>query len=853
MGPTSLITRVTSRAKGGGKSTEDFLRKKAQAYRSGMQKTLLEARHRLPPSGYESFFIALTRLTATEERRFSSVPVAFDFMATMETPRAIPLQAELAWLSHRIAHYSVAIERFISDQKAIEKVLLSGNFKDALRMLMEHEEKLGVSLWSMSAQIALRQWAEGVADQKDYVNKLRRLFRGGILPFIASFFSQRAEENVSISWYIENSARRISRGRTNDIMKYVSFKALSNWPDSVSQFATILRIEQNHHEIDIYETTLSALQNIITRHPEALPISTLKTIVGRIAHLSDCRIKKLAFALDMTAPQQQLGNSDAGLGLLVQGHVVESYREARRAQRANGSVLGSAVAALVLSERDSRATISNEIRLRNTFRWIDDGLAGVFSKRSDEDGGPLSTEQGVEKFASVFESFEYPRLIRFLIESQLGRGHKDFCASLRLCAFNAKDFTVLDVIGSSRDESSAQQLLAQLSPSPSKTFAELFVSPDLGTDYVLNRDAFSLAQACGLLARGKVDAVGPKIEAALESRSQSILSNAAVFALDAFAATGNLADASALISREVAVSQADPSFLPIRPIFTNCEWRDLKAVANTADLSIALFLYAQAGGDGKTHTYRCFALQTFLDANECTRPSELRSKVSKFDPDKLQFFLWKVCESSVLDMLPALESSRAVLEERRDICALLLYLEPGTPAYEQEILSISSELTIRKGLQTLDGSRVHVDVAALSSVVGREIAESYQRYGALVRSGVVVSESLDAVIRELLKKDVNPKYLLAVPDSEADELLVSMFLQARKRYLFDPYHGLDSYLSKRIRHGSIVGYIRAPAEKEGIVTQQNPDGTYRENAETRVRVHFFQSPVRPALCEVAQS
>lgn len=849
IGPSALITRVTSRAKGSGKRAEDFKRggaldyerRSAQTYRSGIQRALLEARHRVPVSGYESFFTDLSRLAVVEERRFSVVPVSYDFMATMESPQAIPLQSELAWLSYRIAHYSDVVQAFLVDKRNIQKHVLAGDMKGALQALLDHENRAGVSLWSMSLQIALRQASAGLADQKSYVTTIKQLFRGGLLPFLASFISQRAEESVSIGWYIENTTRRIARAKKTDIMRYVAYKALSQWPDRADQFATILRMEQNHHEIDVFETTVSALQQLVARHQSAIPAEFLRSVVGRLMHVPDHRIEKLAVALDLVSPPEAI-DDDAGLSALVEGRLRECYTAARKAQRSRGSVLGTAVVALVLSEHPIKPMQTGGQR-NGILRWVAEGLSKAFSKMSDLEGH--SGEGAVRKFAYVFEALDVAQAIRFLAESQLGRGHKAFCESLRLCSFSAEEFSAIDVVGSSREEPIAKRLVTKIASGASAEFAALHVCPDASVRSSIEPDVASIARSCGLLARGKVDLVGIEIKSAIASRFRAVSSNAAVFALDAFATTGDVSEAAELLAREVAIKDTDPELLPISPIFANSEWRDLRGVAGEIDLSIALCLYAKISGDRRAHTYRCFALETFLSSHGLSKPSELRSKLSEMDADKLVFFLWKACEPSVLDMLPALDSSRAVLEERRDLCALLLQMYPGVPAFEQELLSISSELTIRRGLQTLDGSRVHVDHASLAAILVREIAESYQRYGALVRSGAVVSETFSAVIRELLKSDINPKYLLAVPESEADELLIAIFLHVRNRFLFDPHHGLDSYLSKRIRHGSIVGYIRSPAEKEGIVTQQNADGTYRAN--TTWRKHFDSSHRRSDL------
>jgi hypothetical protein len=74
----------------------------------------------------------------------------------------------------------------------------------------------------------------------------------------------------------------------------------------------------------------------------------------------------------------------------------------------------------------------------------------------------------------------------------------------------------------------------------------------------------------------------------------------------------------------------------------------------------------------------------------------------------------------------------------------------------------------------------------------------------------------------------NPKAYLDAPKSEADDIVVSMLWELRERFLFDKPHGLNSYLSKRVRHNSIAGYLRGALDKDSLITQIS-GGNYREN------------------------
>src|SRR5690606_22709336 len=112
---------------------------------------------------------------------------------------------------------------------------------------------------------------------------------------------------------------------------------------------------------------------------------------------------------------------------------------------------------------------------------------------------------------------------------------------------------------------------------------------------------------------------------------------------------------------------------------------------------------------------------------------------------------------------------------------LLLQMDGGydKELYRQELLAVTKELTVQQGLQTIDGSRVHVDIDSLRVSLRRDLAESYNRYMSLVKQGIGVSENFDAVLRDIAKQEGQPKYLLSMPQNEADELLFTMIRQVR--------------------------------------------------------------------------
>ena len=802
-------------------------RVRAFRYRRELQLSLLKARALLSPSAIESFFKRLKQQTIFEENRFGRQPIGYDSVSLMEEPKAIPLRSEIIWLSHRLVFFADKVAPYLATAKLIQRLVLDDRYEEALQALVEIENQCGVSIWSTSMHIALRQSLGGNDAQKSYLTTIKQLQKGGLLRYLSIFYSQRAEGSVSIAWYLENARRRLERLKPSDVTDYATFKVISSWPKINASVAAILRIEQNHHEFDIYETLLGALQHLACLPIDEALAGAIREVLLRLDVFDDPRILKLCLSMGVDTKATCVERSDdAPLSLLLAGKTKATYRIARRAIHRNpDSAYARFVLALLTSGRPKPARKQPDAGLTNQ---IDRGLAACVRGSLSLEGSS-GDRDWIRKFGHVFETLPMPVAMRFFAEAESATNLSDFHANMFSSSLNTASISPLDLIGESQRPSSASGNITNLlEPSLAKTFSEMLTGiPTSSEDF--DDEVRSFAESAVALTNNNFNAIEICLTPALKAQSRTIAAHAVMLALDAYAREGDLGRAAALISNEHAVYGASVSTLAITPVFEGTKWRDIRPHAGKIDMSIALYLYEQEVGSDISHTYRCFALQTFLQQRGLKKPSSLRANVEEFDPAELLFFLERVCDKSVLDMLPSIASSREVLEERRDICALLIQLYGGGGEYEQELLEISRELIVQQGLQAIDRSRVHIDVISLKAVARRELAESFSRYQELNRAKPGSTDTFDSVLRDMSKKETQGKYLLFMPESEADELLISMITQSRERFLFDPHHGLDSYLSKRVRHGSIVGYLRAPAEKDNMITQQNASGVYAKN------------------------
>ena len=293
---------------------------------------------------------------------------------------------------------------------------------------------------------------------------------------------------------------------------------------------------------------------------------------------------------------------------------------------------------------------------------------------------------------------------------------------------------------------------------------------------------------------------------------------------------GDRSDTVDLIGREGAKNPRPGYFLPIREALEHLQYADYKALGISIAPLIALdLLWRETDNDATASTLR-FATGNFLRQAGTAKPSELIDQREKFDHDELLYFLTKICVPNIIDVARIFRSSREVLEERQAICGALNTLDPSnTQEYQTEIFSITSRLKIAEGLRIVDANRIHVDVDAVSRWAHRTITEDYARYKDLAqtetegKASVTLFKDLDAVTK-------GTDQTFFTPDVEDELVLIELIHRIREEFLNNSNHGLDYFLSKRVRHQSFIGLVRGPLEfAQVITTRESERGEYRSN------------------------
>lgn len=801
--PFSAFRSALARARS--KEFGETERKRASQFRRAVNAAFLNARPALAQDEYASFIEKATKSLSVERGRFKRQPLGYDYLTLLIEPKAISLEDELLWVAHRLSSERILLNDFIASRDLIVTSLFKDGLTDALDQLDKLDESVGTSLWSHELRISLTQRAHGTSEKKQYVKRIRDIFKKGMLPLLTLYFGQREDPNVTIGWFLDNVRRRMERMPNASFREYAVYKITKELPRESKSLATILRMEQNHHLIDVYETLIHVLQHLAGERNSPSFTGLIARIVTLLSGIHDFRIGRIGSKIGL--PDSDVKYDDVASNSFeatLSGDPKSGALIAKQAVSIRPDSLPALLAMCIARGCSKRAHLPR-LHLKSSIgSFVVDGLNRLLLRIKESTTRVAGDSEDISKFAHSFDGLPVVRSIHQFIRSQQANSPSEM---LRLA-----DLTVLNTELCLRRGNCVGELLDLLRGAERKASSYLHLL------------CGSYAEASSYLLRNEPELAASCIGPALQSSSRLIASATSVLALEIYGDCQEIGLASRLISSECIKYGVEPERLPIIDTFKGVPWITLKPFASDIALSNSLLLYSQLVDDDKVLTYRSFALKKVLEQFSVDRPSMLAPHIAEFDITELGFFLGRACSASVIDMLSAINGTSAVMQERREICAILVNnkLDPGDE-YQQELVALSRELAVQSGMQIFDGSRVHVDIDELRNSLKRDFAESFQRYLAISKADPNGNENFDVILRAIARGDESSKHLLSIPKDEADDLLLFMLIGARQRFLYDVPHGLDSYLSKRVRHGSVVGVIRAPAEKEFMITQRDDE------------------------------
>lgn len=242
-------------------------------------------------------------------------------------------------------------------------------------------------------------------------------------------------------------------------------------------------------------------------------------------------------------------------------------------------------------------------------------------------------------------------------------------------------------------------------------------------------------------------------------------------------------------------------------------------------LELSIFYYMIKAKSAKIATN----VKRFLTSKGVSRPSEL-TEIS--DP-KIRYLLEYVVDVDVIDLIPLLfDDTKDSIEERIKILQKLQKTQ-NNKRISNEIDELMSDLVVNDNLKHVDASKIDVDVSLLKKSKLKGVREIFELYNN-TNDKLVYTFNEESIAKmfpvdnsETGVNNSGDQRLYNMPYKQY--LFMQFYLLIRDAFLLDDIAGLDSYLSSRIRHGTVVNQLRTDLQDHQLTTRKNEEGGYEIN------------------------
>lgn len=809
-------------------------------------QTLSELRSSLPQTLLPALVSAIPRFPQnglTVVPRFGTPFDRFRDDIPLFNPTSI--KREIDWAVAMFQAHSMQISEFVQAKKKLEDLLLVGDFNEASSVIERIESTAGFSICIMDLKIAHLQLSLGLEAQKTYSRSLAAGRKAGMVSMLSYFSSWRNEETSDPRRFKKEIPENTAKWNVRSAFReYVLFRTTGEFDYATEENAsTLLRYDQSYSIVDFYETFVC----LAVLYSSDAKLAEFSHFADRISELADeivdPRLAKIAF-LKTAAPQRldacvnpDWATEDAYLRGQLESVIDSSLR---RIEIYPGDLRTRHLAAIARIKLGVPITEGTGIGA-----LIDRTLSSIVSKVIETDQPMIDTD----RIALNWRYLGHPATLDAIVERYASSSPLANTA-LQLRAFCGDSFVDPEV-------------MTQLPATCRSAFGKWMnlnaagaIAPKFYSSNTIPNEE-TLAPAIQIekgIQRARIDG---KLDEALNlsyelNHSQSVLDRriAARWIAHLRLSRQEIREAVRSVATACVIDKNSMAMMPVAECAAALDATARRELASDVATPIILDIYTR-NFDGRYESERNYAYEDFLLSHGATKPSQLKENFDALFGVLFIYYLRYICVPEVMQSSIAFGSQRELEEERLAVCAMLAEMDPAhLEVYEEESREVTRKLVVRRGVREVEQSKIFVDTNAIRRWAEKNLREKFARYAALVQVGFDVAALgiEEAIINLISGAKVSEEYL-HFPKDETSELLVGMVSALMNECLTSSEHGLDCYLSMRIRHGALAGQLRAPLEKEHIICQrEGPRGLYTSNEFWTAHYwHWNQSDFTTAL------
>jgi len=744
------------------------------------------------------------------------------------------IKRELLWVTAYLKPYLNRINAFVEIKERLNLYLIEKKYEQCKEILDHIEQEYGQSLWLIKCKTAILQSSEGLEAHKNYINHVKEsVLVNGVAGFISHYVSYRNEATVSTYKFKSTYVKVISNSKAKKpFICYLHHHIMPEIDLDEDSIATILRYENAGAIIDLYEAFIFSLQAILVNKNESL-FPFIKQLLAKLkVNLQDNRIYTLSCELDSECVPDLTNsvNYMAPLEHYLAGKSDDSFNIAiKNLKKDLLNIKLIQLVAIIKSENTEKYHTGDL-----SINYLITTMISVINKdanmqKSIEELRKMSLNYNFSPWAYELTNFISNEYTSSVVNSRI---QNEYYSLLNNGVSTPEGIVALDMSNISH---SCYVYLKQREEYCCVTCCielQLRKQVDLRRLDCLNSD---VADKIAATIYYEIKDYSNAIEKAV-SLVSSPHRPYRLFALrvttNSFINENKIKQCLVLIVETLLKDGLLYGIIPLKECVESIDGDVYDSLKDEICLSIAYEMYNKYI-ENKFGNKLAYAYEDFLLSNGISRPTQIKGKIELQNSSKIKYYLRYVCLESVMDSSIEFDGSRDILEERLAICKMIAdNSEKHDEMLQAEIKDLLRRLMVHKRIREIEQSKIYVDIESIRKTAEKEIKDGYGRYLSFVKQGfnqesVTYSEKL----REKIQKgDIAGIISLPLPANEMYDLFESMVVYLRDEFVSSSEHGLDGYLSVRIRHGTLSSQLRSPLDACNLITKKDSNtDSYIEN------------------------
>ncbi|MET3029379.1 hypothetical protein ABXT06_22075 [Flavobacterium sp. UW10123] len=764
---------------------------------------------------------------------------------------------EIRWYTYNIKKYTEQINLYIELKDVLDSNILLGNYDVAKEILKKINDEICISHWSIEQNFIIAEYQGGFKKNKEILSELINSENQDLTNIFARYQSIRVEKNLSFFTYEEILEQYVKK-HPSYLQDLLNFKLNFFKSDPVTNSGFILGFLNGFSIIDNYNLYIDFISLILSlREKNPLHIESIKKSLIELSSLvNDVRISNLLIYLEEPIDIKFSDDNILYLKILdyyTEGQYYEVIDKAKELLLKNSlffEVYHLYIKSLINLGLDfenffnsnsianqTLSALNNVIRKNNYYHDSISYLYKIYNSLGlnswtsklyfyfSSENSNYNTTMSVQQFSLMYSSYYNPAFSITLEKSSIDYLNKfsttnntsqtiSFWKNICSKLFNLENNIIYDEnkTASYREAFYKVKILEANQDFKNALQEYVDLENDINFKYEIN------------LPHNQEDLIHSKLKCLLN--------------LDELDKAIDLTIES-LFTNKYLKNRLCSKFLIDKITSFNNE----KLLQNISS-SILLHYYQQLIDDNDLW----IAYDEFMAYEQLDFPKELEKNQKKFSKPKLIYFLKNICKQEIYDSSPSFESQDELDNERVEICRLLSELDnENFEDYINEIAEINRNQLIRKGIKQIDESKIYVDVNGIKNSLEKEIRESFERslnlFNLPIEQIKKIDDTTERVLIPYFTKNTETKN-----DSSQSVQLTSysrftqfsdMFSKIRDKFIASNEFGIDTYLSMRIRHGTLLGEIRSVFELYNLITKkEDTSNKYQENIFWKDKLHL---------------